>query len=141
MKFAVWLRAFIDALMRTPYLRSLERRAVQLHSDYEARLRANDEAWAAVCHQRDLRLRDAENQELQVRQDLTERLRDKDAVIADLKVRLAIAETDVVREKLEKQPRKSIPVPDFGGPVPFQDELAAMSLEVEDTQEKPNAVS
>jgi hypothetical protein len=117
MKFAVWLRAFIDALMRTPYVRSLEKQVQwrqELHDDFEQRSVTN---W------------------MQQRQDLVERIRDKDAVINDLRSRLAVAEADVVREQIAKQPRKPIPVPEFSGPVSFQDELAQMNLEVDETQE------
>lgn len=118
MKFAVWLRAFIDALMRTPYVVSLETQLRYLREIYE------DFEQRRTTHI------------LQERQSFTERIRDKDAVINDLRSRLAVAEADVVREQIAKQPRKAIPVPDFGGPVAFQDELARMSLEVDETQEK-----
>jgi hypothetical protein len=134
MKFAKWLRVFVDELLRTGRVRALEiqwAEAVQRTRDIldstEARERAN---WESL-----------ELQLLRQRQDLTERIRDKDAVIADLRVRLAIAETDAMRERIEKQKRAAVkPVPDFGGPISFQDELAAMSLEVDETQEKTNEV-
>jgi hypothetical protein len=129
MKFAVWLRAIIDALMRTPYLRSLEAQQTQLRTDLQHRLADRDRLIAAK-----------ELQLLQERQDLTERLRDKDAVITDLKLRLAVIETDVVREKLAKQERKPKPVPDFGGPLAWQDELAQMDLKVDETQEKTDEI-
>lgn len=124
MKFAVWLRAFIDALMRTPYVRMLEADFVE-----HARELKDSVEWSIRLQQQ------SGDRELQMRQDFKERIRDKDAVIADLKVRLAIAETDVVREQLAKQPRAPKPIPDFGGPVSFQDELAEMNLEVEETDD------
>lgn len=117
MKFAVWLRAVIDALTRTPYLVSLREEL-----DLSRKLRYEQQQRFEVTL-------------LGQRQDLTERIRDKDAVINDLRGRLAVAEADVVREKVSKQPRPSKPVPDFGGPISHQDELAQMSLEVDETQE------
>lgn len=124
MKFAVWLRAFIDALMRTPYLRSLEQQLVDLRTDFESKLH--------------LQVVDR----IRERQDLTERLRDKAAVINDLRGRLAVAEADGLREQIAKQPRPSFPVPDFGGPVAWQDEVSRMNLEADETQqENKNAVS
>lgn len=123
MKFVKWLRAAIDELTRTPHVRSLERQ-LRFQSD------AHDDM-----------LRRQMTSHQQQRQDLTERLRDKDAVIADLRLRLAIAEADALREKDAKaRPAKAEPVPEFDGPVPFQDELARMSLVVEE-EEKNNAVS
>lgn len=141
MRFAKWLRAFVDELMRTPYLLSLEKalqKAYHLVIEITAR---SDEALSAKDAQLARERSEYEIHFLQLRQHLTERIRDKDAVIADLRVRLAIAETDAMRERLEKQKRAAVkPVPDFGGPVAFQDELAAMSLEVDETQEKNDEV-
>lgn len=122
MKFAQWLRAFIDALMRTPYVCSLEKQVQwrqELHDIFEQR---SVTTW------------------MQQRQDMIERIRDKDAVINDLRSRLAVAEADVVRRQIAKQPRKPIPVPDFSGPVSHQDELSRMNLEVDEPQEKNDDV-
>lgn len=142
MRFAEWIRDLVDALMRTPYLRSLEHAVecgeTELKESLQWSIRLQQESEGRFENLR----RDAELLLLQQRQDLTERLKDKDSVISDLKVRLAIAETDAIRERVEKQKRTAPKVvPDFGGPVSFQDELAAMALEADETQEKNDDVS
>lgn len=82
-------------------------------------------------------VRSLELQQEQLRADMQLRLREKDAVIHDLKVRLAIAETDAMREKQTRAvAAPARPVPDFGGPIPYQDELANMSRQPADPGEK-----
>ncbi len=105
MRFIQWLRAVLDLLSRGPYTRMLESAAEQ--------------------HTTAL---------LQQRQDLTERLRDKDAVIQDLRIRLAAAEADVLRERVAVT-RAPIPIPDFTGPVSFQDEVGRMKSNEEQVSE------
>lgn len=124
MNFVTWLRGVVDLWTRTPYVRMLEQQIL------------DEREWC------DEMLADAKQAAAIQRADLVERIRDKDGVINDLRIRLAAAETDTMREKLAKQPQVVKPVPDFGGPVPFQDELARMSLEVEEVpKENDNAVS
>jgi len=122
MKFAKWFRSALDILVRSRQLQAIEDELLR-----------NRELWNLEV-QREAMLR------LQ-RQDLAERIKDLQAVIQDLRVRLAVAETDAMREKLAKAAAaKPRVVPDFGGPVAFQDELSTMSLEVEPeaTQQEKN---
>jgi hypothetical protein len=117
-RFAKWLRRVLDELLLSRHVRALERQIQSERAEYE---------------------QNVSNFHLQIAQQLRERLKDKDATIQDLRVRLAVAETDSMREKLAKAAQKKpFPVPEFSGPVSFQDELSAMNLEVEPeaTQEK-----
>ena len=98
-RWADKLRACIDSLMRTPYVRSLEMQIAREQVHFQ------------------------------------QRLKDKDAMIADLKVRLAVAETDAMRERRKKEAVPAKPVPDFAGPIPYQDELARMAEEPAEPEE------
>lgn len=112
MRFARWLRAFLDELHHTPYVKGLEHLLIRERADWDSMSRH------------------ATNYHLEVAQQLSERLKDKDATIADLRIRLAVAETDAMREKLAKQTQQK--VPDFSGPVAFQDEVSQMPLDNEE---------
>jgi hypothetical protein len=76
---------------------------------------------------------------LQLRQDFRERLKERQAVIDDLRLRLAVTESDALREKLAKAAAaKPKPVPEFEGPVSFQDELGRIKLVADEAVEEEN---
>lgn len=96
------------------------------------------EAWDAIWLTPRTRL--LENQLMRQRQDFIDRLREKDATIADYKVRLAVAEADAMRERQEhsKPPTSTMkPVPAFDGPVSYQDDLLSSARKEPDQPAEP----
>ncbi len=67
-------------------------------------------------------------------------LADKNRQIADLKVRLTLAETDAQRRERVKQVVQPKPVPEFDGPISYQDQMAKMAAEKETLEDMPDGV-